>query len=262
VRVSELLKLLEIAERVAREAGELLVRRPDDFILDQKSNKHDFATQMDHQSEALITERITALRPDDGLLGEEGASRASKTGFTWVIDPIDGTVNYLYGIPGWCISIGVKDKEGFAVGVVYSPATQSLWKAARGHGAFLNEKKIRCNDPVNLDDALVGTGFAYDKGKRIKQRELVSDLLPRVRDIRRLGACAADISMVGSGSLDAFIEAGVNEWDFAAAAVIATEAGAKVTHFPVWNQTKLMVIVSGPALHPALLASINAGDWA
>ena len=260
--MSELLQLLELAEQIAREAGTLLMNRPEDFVLDHKSNKLDFATQMDHKSEALITERIRTLRPSDGLLGEEGAARESESGYTWVIDPIDGTVNYLYGVPGWCVSIAVKDNDGYAVGVVYSPATHSLWKAARGHGAFLNGHPIHCNDPVSLDRALVGTGFAYDTKRRINQAELVSKLLPKIRDLRRLGACAADISMVGSGSLDAFLEAGVNEWDYAAALVIATEAGGKVTRRKVWNGTKELVIASGPALHPALVALIDELDWA
>ena len=259
--MSELLELQDLAEKIAREAGELLIERPSNFTLDQKSSLHDFATQMDHKSEALITERIRTARPDDGLLGEEGANRESKSGYTWVIDPIDGTVNYLYGIPGWCISIAVKDRDGYAVGVVFSPATSMLWKASRGHGAYLNNQKIRCNDPIELNRALLGTGFAYDISKRNAQAELVRHLLPQIRDIRRLGACAVDISMVGSGSLDGFLEAGVFEWDFAAAVVIATEAGAKVTRRRVWGGSKELIIVAGPALHQELEAVIDAGDW-
>ena len=259
--MSELLALQDLAENIAREAGALLIERPSNFTLDQKSSLHDFATQMDHKSEKLITTRIAEVRPDDGLLGEEGAERESSSGYTWVIDPIDGTVNYLYGIPGWCISIAVKDEEGYGVGVVFSPATSMLWKAARGHGAYLNGEKIRCNDPVELNRALLGTGFAYDISRRSAQADLVSQLLPQIRDIRRLGACAVDISMVGSGSLDGFLEAGVFEWDYAAAVVIATEAGAKVTRRRVWNQSKEMIIVAGPALHERLVALVDAGDW-
>ena len=266
--MSELLLLQDLAEKIAREAGQLLRDRPSKFTLDQKSGLHDFATQMDHKSEALITERIRSARPDDGLLGEEGAAQESRSGFTWVIDPIDGTVNYLYGIPGWCVSIAVKDGEGFAVGVVYSPMTEMLWKAARGHGAFLNDEKIHCNDPVEINRALLGTGFAYDITRRNSQATLVKDLLPQIRDIRRLGACAVDISMVGSGQLDGFLEAGVFEWDIAAACVIATEAGARVNRRKVWGQKKEFIIVAGPALHADLEAVISAqglmeaGDWA
>ena len=254
-------ELLVLAESIAIKAGELLVNRPSKFELDQKSGVFDFATQMDHESEKLIVAEILTARPDDGLIGEEGANRESKSGVTWIIDPIDGTVNYLYDIPGWCISIAAKDKDGGLVGVVYSPATQSLWKASRGGGAFLNGNPIKCNDPVGLDRALVGSGFAYDIEKRKIQAALVARLLPHIRDLRRLGACAVDICHVASGSLDAYFEAGVNEWDYAAAGLIATEAGATISiDTGIWNGEKNMVIVAGPALHPALSAQIRAGQ--
>ena len=254
-------ELLVLAESIAIKAGELLVNRPSKFELDQKSGVFDFATQMDHESEKLIVAEILTARPDDGLIGEEGSNRESKSGVTWVIDPIDGTVNYLYDIPGWCISIAAKDKDGGLVGVVYSPATQSLWKASRGGGAFLNGSPIKCNDPVSLDRALVGSGFAYDIEKRKIQAALVARLLPQIRDLRRLGACAVDICHVASGSLDAYFEAGVNEWDYAAAGLVATEAGATISiDKGIWNGEKNMVIVAGPALHPALSAQIRAGQ--
>jgi myo-inositol-1(or 4)-monophosphatase len=255
------IEVLNLAESIALKAGSLLVNRPSKFDLDEKSGVFDFATQMDHESEKLIVSEILAARPDDGLIGEEGANRESKSGVTWVIDPIDGTVNYLYDIPGWCISIAAKDKDGGLAGVVYSPATQSLWKAHRGGGAFLNGNLIKCNDPVALNRALVGSGFAYDLEKRKIQAALIARLLPEIRDLRRLGACAVDICHVASGSLDAYFEAGVNEWDYAAAGLIATEAGAMISiDKGIWNGEKNMVIVAGPALHPALSAQIRAGQ--
>jgi myo-inositol-1(or 4)-monophosphatase len=254
-------ELLNLAESIALKAGSLLVNRPSKFDLDEKSGVFDFATQMDHESEKLIVSAILAARPDDGLIGEEGANRESKSGVTWVIDPIDGTVNYLYDIPGWCISIAAKDRDGGLAGVVYSPATQSLWKAHRGGGAFLNGNPIKCNDPVALNRALVGSGFAYDLEKRKIQAALIARLLPEIRDLRRLGACAVDMCHVASGSLDAYFEAGVNEWDYAAAGLIATEAGAMISiDKGIWNGEKNMVIVAGPALHPALSAQIRAGQ--
>lgn len=253
-------ELLLLAESIARKAGTLLTNRPSKFELDQKSGVFDFATQMDHESEKLIVTEILSARPHDGLIGEEGANQESKSGITWVIDPIDGTVNYLYDIPGWCISIAAKDNDGGLVGVVYSPATQSLWRASRGEGAQLNGIPIKCNDPVALDRALIGTGFAYDIEKRKIQAELIARLLPQIRDLRRLGACAVDICHVASGSLDAYFEAGVNEWDYAAAGLIATEAGAKVSiDKGIWNGEKNMVIVAGPTLHAPLSAQIRAG---
>jgi myo-inositol-1(or 4)-monophosphatase len=255
------IELLNLAESIALKAGSLLVNRPSKFDLDEKSGVFDFATQMDHESEKLIVSEILAARPDDGLIGEEGANRESKSGVTWVIDPIDGTVNYLYDIPGWCISIAAKDRDGGLAGVVYSPATQSLWKAHRDGGAFLNGNPIKCNDPVALNRALVGSGFAYDLEKRKIQAALIARLLPEIRDLRRLGACAVDICHVASGSLDAYFEAGVNEWDYAAAGLIATEAGAMISiDKGIWNGEKNMVIVAGPALHPALSAQIRAGQ--
>jgi myo-inositol-1(or 4)-monophosphatase len=169
------MELLNLAESIALKAGSLLVNRPSKFDLDEKSGVFDFATQMDHESEKLIVGEILAARPNDGLIGEEGANRESKSGVTWVIDPIDGTVNYLYDIPGWCISIAAKDRDGGLAGVVYSPATQSLWKAHRGGGAFLNGNPIKCNDPVALNRALVGSGFAYDLEKRKIQAALLLD---------------------------------------------------------------------------------------
>ena len=253
-------ELLLLAESIARKARTLLTNRPSKFELDQKSGVFDFATQMDHESEKLIVTEILSARPHDGLIGEEGANQESKSGITWVIDPIDGTVNYLYDIPGWCISIAAKDNDGGLVGVVYSPATQSLWRASRGGGAQLNGIPIKCNDPVALDRALIGTGFAYDIEKRKIQAELIAQLLPQIRDLRRLGACAVDICHVASGSLDAYFEAGVNEWDYAAAGLIATEAGAKVSiDKGIWNGEKNMVIVAGPTLHAPLSAQIRAG---
>lgn len=258
--MTEAAQLLNLAESIARKAGLLLTKRPSKFELDQKSGVFDFATQMDIESEKLIVGEILKSRPDDGLLGEEGANKPSTSGVTWVIDPIDGTVNYLYDIPGWCISIAAKDSDGAMVGVVYSPATNSLWKASRGNGAFLNDQPISCNEPVALDRALVGSGFAYDIEKRKIQASLIARLLPEIRDLRRLGACAVDICHVATGSLDAYFEAGVNEWDYAAAGLIATEAGAVISvEKGIWNGEKNMVIVAGPSLHSALSSKIHSG---
>lgn len=253
--------LLHLAESIALEAGEMLMNRPPKFELDQKSGVFDFATQMDHESEKLIVSRILSARPEDGLLGEEGANKESSSGITWVIDPIDGTVNYLYDIPGWCISIAAKDEQGSLIGVVNSPATKSLWKAARGSGAFLNNSPIKCNEPVQLNRALVGSGFAYDLERRKVQAKLISQLLPEIRDLRRLGACAVDICHVATGSLDAYFEAGVNEWDYAAAGLIAMEAGAKLSvKSGIWNGEKHLVIAAGPSLHAALEAHIQSAE--
>ena len=141
-------QLLDLALSIAKKAGDLLIDRPASWDLTVKSTAIDIATQMDHASEKLIVESILASRPDDGIIGEEGASRESKSGVTWVIDPVDGTVNYFYGIPGWAVSIAAKDENGTLVGVVHSPTVNATWHASKGGGAFLNYVTIACNNPV------------------------------------------------------------------------------------------------------------------
>jgi myo-inositol-1(or 4)-monophosphatase len=168
-------------------------------------------------------------------------------------------VNYLYGLPGWCISIAVQDEFGTIVGVVHAPSINQTWSARRGAGAFCNGKEIRCNEPVQLSRALVGTGFAYDISARTSQGKFFNNLISKIRDVRRMGACAADICQVASGSLDAHFEAGVNLWDFAAASLIATESGAKflaVSGVP--DGEKHFVLVAGPSLYEELGGEIIA----
>lgn len=256
--MSEIAALAELAEDVARRAGELLLNRPKIFNLDEKSGALDFATQMDHQSESLIVSLIKQARPEDGIFGEEGASVPSASGLTWVIDPIDGTVNYLYDLPGWTVSIALKDKDGFIVGVVFAPSLNLIWRAVRNGGATCNGLPIKCNEPVTLDRALLATGFAYDLTRRAEQAKLVGQLLPKIRDLRRTGSCALDISFVASGLVDGQFESGINEWDYAAASLIASEAGAKVTVVPgIWNGAKSFTLVAGPSLHATLARELS-----
>lgn len=247
--------LQALAETMARAAGDLLATRPAVFDLSEKSSAIDFATQMDIASEKLIVDSILSHRPDDGIIGEEGTDREGSSGITWVIDPLDGTVNYFYGIPGWNVSIAAKDASGTLVGVVYSPATQTLWSAARGIGATCNGTKISCNDPVSLELAMVATGFSYDRAPRTYQAKLLSHLLPQVRDFRRNGAAAVDLCYVAMGALDGYFESGLKEWDLAAGGLIAREAGAIVTGDPEAGE---IVLAAGPALHPILAREIAA----
>ena len=239
-------ELLELAKRVGREAGELLQKRPANFEVSTKSSAIDVVTQMDSQSEAHIVSEILKARPNDGIIGEEGSERTSKSGITWVIDPLDGTVNYLYGLPGWNVSIAAKDSEGVVVGVVVAPTINSTWYASRAGGAFLNEQPIKCNDGVELNRALIATGFAYDVDARPAQLAQLSELLNRIRDIRRNGAAAVDLCHVAMGALDGYFEKGLQEWDLAAGGLIASEAGAKVT--TVAGTT----IAAAPSLHATL----------
>ena len=249
-------QILELALKIARQAGELLINRPPSWDLTFKSTAIDFATQMDRASEKLIVDTILAARPGDGIIGEEGANRTGTSGLTWVIDPIDGTVNYFYGLPGWNISIAVKDETGTLVGVVHAPTISSTWHATRDGGSFLNNVKIECNNPVALDRAMIATGFAYDVNDRANQLEIINRLLPRIRDIRRMGAAATDLCLVATGMVDGYIETGLKEWDLAAGALIAVEAGAVVsTH--TWRGMDLTV-AAGPDLHANLSLEIPA----
>ncbi len=254
--MTETTQLLELALGIARQAGDLLVHRPATWELTTKSTAIDIATQMDHASEKLIVDAILKSRPEDGIIGEEGANRESTSGLTWVIDPVDGTVNYFYGLPGWNISIAIKDKSGTLVGVVHSPTIASTWHASRGDGAFLNDIRIECNDPVSLERALLATGFAYDVKDRMNQIEVVDALIPKIRDIRRMGAAATDLCFVACGMVDGYFETGLMEWDLAAGSLIAQEAGAVVTT-QSWRGLNL-TIAGGPSLHSQLSLEIPA----
>jgi myo-inositol-1(or 4)-monophosphatase len=244
----------ELALSIARTAGELLVDRPASWDLTVKSTAIDIATQMDIASEKLIVDAILNARPHDGIIGEEGAAHSGTSGITWVIDPVDGTVNYFYGLPGWNISIAAKDSSGTIVGVVHAPTIGSTWHATRGGGAFLNGARIECNNPVELNRALLSTGFAYDVKDRLNQLDILDHLIPRIRDIRRMGAAATDLCLVATGMVDAYVETGLKEWDLAAGALIATEAGAVVTTHE-WRGMELTV-AAGPSLHAELRSQI------
>lgn len=239
-------ELLELAIKIAKDAGDLLLDRPENLSIDTKSSEIDIVTQMDKLSEKLIVESILAARPDDGIIGEEGSDRPSKSGYTWVIDPIDGTVNYLYDMAGWSVSIAIKDGLGPCVGVVYSPTINSLYTAVRGGGSFLNGKKLNCNNPIELNRALIATGFAYRKEQRELQVTQFNKLILQIRDYRRNGSAAVDICHVASGEVDGYYEIGLHEWDLAAAQLIASEAGAKV------SVDGDLVIAAGPYLHGKL----------
>lgn len=239
-------ELLDLAVSIAKNTGQLLLNRPDKLDVDTKSSDIDIVTQMDRAAEQLIVQSILEARPEDGVIGEEGAERASKSGYTWVIDPIDGTVNYLYNMAGWSISIAVKDESGTQVGVVYSPTINSLYSAVRGSGAFLNGGSITCNNPIELDRALIATGFAYKQNLREIQVEQFNKLILKIRDYRRNGSAAIDICHVAAGLVDGYYEMGLYEWDRAAAELIAQEAGAKVS---VHGE---LTIAAGPYLHGKL----------
>ena len=232
------------------------MNRPSSFTFTEKSSVVDFATQMDQQSEELIVKQLLAARADDGIIAEEGAAKPSKSGITWVIDPLDGTVNYLYGLPGWNVSIAAKDEDGVLVGVVYAPSINGFWSAIRGEGAKYNGNKIKCNDPVTLDKSLLATGFAYDLNLRVSQGDTMAKLLPKIRDLRRNGAAAVDLCYVAMGAIDGYFEGSLKEWDYAAGGLIATEAGAVISGRGGKAADSDLVVCAGPALHAQLLPLI------
>ncbi|MBM3720164.1 MAG: inositol monophosphatase [Actinobacteria bacterium] len=247
--------LLKLALESAVATGEILMDRPAAFEISTKSSAIDIATQMDEAAERLIVERIRSNRPGDAIVGEEGAQVSGSSGIRWVIDPLDGTVNYLYGLPGWCVSIAAKDREGTVVGVVHAPSLGMTWQAVRGSGAFLNGKRISTSEVSQLDKALIATGFSYSREVRQGQSEAIKKLIPLCRDVRRLGAAAVDLCHVASGGVDGYFEVGLKEWDLAAGALIATEAGALVTG---GESDEVMVIAANSKLHQTLRDFLEA----
>lgn len=261
-------ELLALAASVAGTAGELLASwrgrgRPE--VASTKSSATDVVTEMDRQSERLISERIRAVRPGDDILGEEGGQTGSGARVRWVVDPLDGTVNYLYGLPDWSVSIGVEVDGEIVAGVVEAPRLGESYAAVAGGGAWLTSHgsaatRLRCNDPVPLDRALVATGFGYTAARREVQGAVVGALLPRVRDIRRRGSAAVDLCMVAAGRVDAFYERGLNYWDYAAGGLIAREAGAVVGGLSGRPESTSMAIAAGPGLYPGLAAFLAGLD--
>jgi myo-inositol-1(or 4)-monophosphatase len=221
-------ELLALATPIARSVAEHLAASIDREgpQVSTKSSATDLVTELDTWAEREITARLLDARPHDGIIGEEGADVRGTSDVTWCIDPIDGTVNFVHGIPGFCVSIAAQ-VDGVAVaGVVVSPLHADTFTAVRGGGAHRNDRPIQCASPGPLGRAVVGTGFGYDPDRRRRQAEVVTRVLPQIADIRRGGAAAVDLCWVACGRLDAYWEVGLNPWDHAAGALIATEAGA------------------------------------
>lgn len=257
-------ELLEIALEAATRAGAFLRDgRPEDLgVAATKTSAIDVVTEMDIAAEKLITGLLTDRRPEDGLLGEEGASVEGTSGVEWVIDPIDGTVNYLYGLPGWAISIAARKDGETLVGVVHAPMRGEIFRAVRGEGAFLNDHPVRVRPAPDLGFALVGTGFGYLTERKIHQAEVVRQLIPEVRDIRRAGSAAIDLCDVAAGRLDAYYERGLNPWDYAAGDLIAREAGALTGGRPGEPLSPALTIAAPPGLFEQLRTRLDElGAW-
>lgn len=269
-------ELLALAVQTAREAAALIRReRPAGRVKSSgsKSSATDNVTAIDVASEQLVRSRLSAARPGDGFLGEEGASEPSTSGITWVVDPIDGTTNFIYGIAAYAVSIAAvvaaapdaeERAQGTAVaGVVLDVVSGEEFTAVRGQGAWLRAGPegpghgLKVGEPESLGQALVATGFGYDSQRRAVQGGAVARLLPQVRDIRRIGSAALDLCAVAAGRVDAYVEQGLNPWDRAAGALIAAEAGAVVTGLDGGAPDERLVVACSPQLHPQLLAVVQ-----
>lgn len=240
-------ELLALALDVAREAAELLRERRagEVAVAATKSSSVDVVTEADRASEELIRRRLLEARPEDAFLGEESGSGSGGSGVRWVVDPVDGTVNFLYGLPEYAVSIAAEVDGETVAGVVLNPATGVEYTAVRGGGAFRDGVPLEVRAPAPLAERLVLTGFSYSPDLRLLQGIAVARMLPRVRDIRRHGAAALELCRIGEGSADAYVEEGLNPWDWAAGLLVATEAGAVAEHLP--GGGGLGLVVCAPA---------------
>jgi myo-inositol-1(or 4)-monophosphatase len=232
-------EFLDLAVGIAREAGEMLAaKRPArPAAVETKSSTTDVVTALDRSSEELIRARVREARPGDAILGEEGGESggtgSGRGRVRWIVDPIDGTVNFMYGLPDWAVSIAVEVDGEVVAGVVNVVPRGELFAAAKGGGAELFKnglpaERLRCNTGVPLAKALIATGFGYLPERRAVQAEVLAHVLPKVRDIRRGGSCASDLCSVAAGRVDGYYERGTNYWDYAAGGLIAVEAGAMI----------------------------------
>jgi len=256
-------ELLTLASNLAVEAGRMVRDgRADRGIRDAttKSSATDMVTEFDKASETLIVSAIQAARPDDAIIGEEGTDTVGTSGISWLIDPIDGTTNFLYGLPGYAVSIAASSADGTEVGAVYVPATDELFTAVRGGGARLNGLPIRCGDTDEISVALVATGFAYDRERRARMARRVAELIPLVRDIRRFGAASVDLCFVAAGRVDVYFEEHLGPWDLAAGELIATEAGCRSGSLDGGPVRPSSVLVSTPALFEPVRTMITDID--
>lgn len=221
--------LRELALSVAREAVVLArtMRHGGIAVADTKSSAVDVVTAADRASEELVRSRILAVRPDDAIMGEEGEDHAGTSGVRWIVDPIDGTVNYLYGLPEWAVSIAVEIDDEVVAGVVINGSTGVEYAAVRGAGATRDGQPIGVRPTPPLAERLVLTGFGYRSDVRAHQAACVAALLPQVRDIRRMGSCALDLCHVADGSGDGYVEEGPSPWDYSAGGLVLTEAGGR-----------------------------------
>jgi myo-inositol-1(or 4)-monophosphatase len=226
-----------------------------------KSTATDLVTEVDRAAERWLVDQLAARRPGDAVLGEEGGDRAGSNAVRWLLDPIDGTVNFVLGIPQFAVSVAVEVGGVVVAGAVCNPASGETFHALLGAGAYLGSRRLTGPRDVPLAQAVVGTGFGYDAAVRARQAQVVAPLLPRIADVRRLGAAALDLCFLAGGRLDAYFEAGLNPWDYAAGGLVALEAGCVLSGLRGRPPGTSFYAAAGPELAPeffALLESLEA----
>jgi myo-inositol-1(or 4)-monophosphatase len=276
--VSEDDLLLEVAVQAARMAGGLLlerVRRGSEREVSSKSTPTDLVSEADLAAERAIRELLGELRPDDGVVGEEGGRETGSSGLSWVVDPLDGTINFLFGIPQWCVSVAVRDERETLAGAIYDPNRNELFTATRtGRPRLIGPAGIRelagrrqararvggeaADAAARLATAMLATGFAYDAEVRAAQARVIARVAPRVRDIRRFGSAALDLAWAAAGRYDAYFERSVKPWDIAAGALICERAGLRVLELPVYETLPWGILVAPPELAEPLLGLVGA----
>jgi myo-inositol-1(or 4)-monophosphatase len=252
--------LLAVAEEAAVAAGELLRERFEAGVeraLRTKSTPTDLVSEADLAAEAAIREVLNARRPEDAVLGEEGGRQGADDALLWVVDPLDGTLNFLHGLPAWCVSVAVRDADGPVAGVILDPLRGELFAASRDGEARLGEAVLGGSACTELAQAIVGTGFAYEAQVRAGQGEVVARLLPRIANLRRTGACALDLAWTAAGRLDAFYERAVQEWDVAAGELICARAGLAVERMPAADGMPAGILAAPSAFADDLRAVVS-----
>lgn len=247
--------LLNVAARIAVTVGRAVTtgRRAGIGAVSTKSSPTDMVTEWDSRGENIVSELLALLRPQDGIHGEEGTRSSGNSGITWFVDPIDGTTNFLYGIPVHAVSIAACDASGPLAAAVCIPVHRELFVAQRGRGAWLQGRRLSCTDDAALDTALIATGFSYIADRRRTQIERLVGVVPRIRDVRRIGSAAADLCYVAAGRLDAYFEEFLQPWDYMAGMLIASEAGARCTRLDGGPVDSGEILASGPKRHAPLL---------
>jgi len=252
-------ELLAIAQEAAvAAAGELRVRVGQRQGVRTKSTPTDLVSDADVAAEKAIRSVLSDRRPDDSILAEESGA-TGEGGLRWIVDPLDGTINFLFGIPVFAVSIACEDRDGTLAGVVLDPIREECFAATRSGPPVLNGAEIRASTRDELATAMVATGFAYDAGVRSRQAEVVTRVLPRVRDIRRAGAAAVDLAWCACGRYDAYYERGLHKWDLAAGALIASRAGLELRELTATDQDPAGVMAAPPALADELWQLVGSG---